>query len=67
MEPLQVDPAREYLEETGVYVSAMRSGNRVSADIAHLSRDSLLHWLRLDAGNGETKAVWLALRWLGWE
>lgn len=67
-QPLKVDTTREVLEDTGVYVRAMREGAWVSADIAHLDRGSLLQWLKRDeAGNGESIAVRLVLRWMGWE
>lgn len=64
----QVDTEREGLAESGVYVRALREGKWVSADIAHLRRDSLVQWLkRDDSVDGETMAVRLVLRWLGWE
>jgi hypothetical protein len=42
---LQVDPERKNLAETGIYVRAKDGDNWVSADIAHLDRESLKEWL----------------------
>lgn len=48
---LKVDPNRDRLPETGIYVRAQNEkGKWLSADIAHLSSASLLHWLRSRGG-----------------
>jgi hypothetical protein len=48
MPPLHVDPERLSLPETGIPVRAVKPDGVgwVSADIAHLKKESLLDWLR---------------------
>lgn len=49
---LLVDPNRELLPETGIYVRAMNFNDTwVNADIAHLTKESLLEWLKRDGGD----------------
>lgn len=42
----QVDPKREKLPKTGIFVRAQKDGHWGSHDIAHLERPSLDAWLR---------------------
>lgn len=43
---LTIDPERERLPETGIYVRAQNSvGLWENSDLAHITRESLLSWL----------------------
>ncbi|HXN32102.1 MAG TPA: hypothetical protein VN894_09575 [Polyangiaceae bacterium] len=48
MPPLRIDPERTGLPETGIPVRAVGADGVgwVSADIAHLKKESLIDWLR---------------------
>ncbi len=47
MTALRTDPERAHLPETGIYVRAVGADGRFDAvDIAHLTKESLLAWLR---------------------
>lgn len=60
---LQVDPDRTALPETGIYVRGLdASGQWGARDIAHLTRESLLAWLRHDYDGG---ANWRAENCVG--
>ena len=49
---MKIDPNREHLSGTGIYVRAQStSGRWVSADIITLDKPSLLEWLRSRGGN----------------
>lgn len=45
---LRVDPEREHLPESGIYICAVHpvTERSVFCDLAHLTRESLLVWLR---------------------
>jgi hypothetical protein len=47
---LEVDPERLSRAETGIFVRARCAGAWGSHDIAHLTKASLLAWLRLRGG-----------------
>ena len=47
MKDLTVDSDRAHLPEAGIFVRALDAdGHWDSVDIAHISRDSLIDWLR---------------------
>lgn len=50
---LAVDPTREGLPETGIFVRAKRAGAWGNADIVELDEPSLRTWLRSRGGQNE--------------
>jgi hypothetical protein len=63
--PLVVDDERMGLAETGVFVRATLDGKWGSHDIAHLTRNSLLRWLRSRGGENlwAENTVMILLGW----
>ena len=58
---LIIDPERTDLGPTGIWVRALDAhmGEYTNADIAHLTRDSLLQWLRSRDDRGmDVGATW---------
>jgi hypothetical protein len=48
---LKVDPKRQHLPETGIFVRTKIGEKYESVDIAHLDLGSLMTWLRSRGGN----------------